>query len=387
MGDIEMLIEKITESGTDYRDRLHGFTPLINLVRLACIPLVEDHVKKMLKTNVDVNESDNKWNTALGHAVSLAGTTSSIGCVRALLAHPNIAVNPNMPQDCFLPLHVAITFPTSSFEAFSALLAHPGINPNKPTKDGLSPLMMALSRTDGFPYVEALLKHRRICINDKPNNNTALGHLLLNVEESPEFYKCLKALLADKNIDVNMTNQGGLPALAIAATAGFEKTTAVELLVDVPHVCFRIPLEQTITRGFSDMTALIILRICEKLKTNKLKVLRLPKLKTLTSLLAASLKVAILHTTRLKGLACHDNFFIDRIDRNFSIVTFGKAGDKSFDIMLDRVGKRNQEALEKCRKAALCTVFVMKILLSQRDVARLLGQAVWETRGTKYWIY
>lgn len=310
--------------------------------------------------------------------------------LRELLQQPYCNVNAVDPTGATALLFAAGFCNTySSLDVLDLLLEHPGIHVNHKDKEKMSALHYACRYGDNTSCpeaVEKLLAIDAIDVNLRGKDDATPLISLLDVKpDSHEFrFRILNLLLAHTGTRVNCRDRHGNTPLSYALRRYFEYPQHFNALMAHPDICVYQTAYQTINYSRYSVYAKVLFEsICERLECDQFRRLRLPSISGLSQDLQERLKTAIINTRRLRHLSmCEkDDIFGDIAIQNASITSF----DSKMSV-LNGIVNRNLQGYAKCQKAALYAAWFLKPLVN-KDVARLIAELVWETRGTKAWIY
>jgi len=401
---VQAYIDGIVSRGVNTLD-ISGQTALINMARIGRFPMAEKCLKKLLKIpSIKVNHRDHAGRTALMYAVQYSATDSSLECVKALLAHPKIIVNLGDTKHQNTALHLATTCKhnTVDVETIRYLLEAPNINVNLQNcreETALHRLCDGITwntkASFGLRAVQLLLSHPDIDVNIEDEDGDTALHVLCLLMPShfdQQIFDVFKLLLAVPHIDVNVQNDYRHTPLTVLYDCE-RSSKYIDELLNRADICFYRTLEwcgdkvERLTIG-----QYLLKIICRRLQQNSITELILPSIKNFGEEYVDMVKLALCTTTRLqsfyfmRGLTRYEKLaWLQVTKENFSITDFDLLGLGEVNTILTEANKRNRNALEKCRKAARCTVWAFKLILRVKDMAKMLGKLVWESRGTEVW--
>ena len=219
----------------------NGSTPLHHAVRRGYQMVVRVLVKL---PGVDVNVQDKRGRTPLGWAINYGQQT----IIAALLSREDIDVN-KRPDGDHSPLQMAAQ--TGQLAALRLLLAAPGVDVNVRDRSGSTPILSAASEKHHL-CVRALVAVRGIDVNVTNNK----GWTPLCTAAFFGYVKCLQELLKAEKIQLNQTTYdcGGT---ALFCAAKKNRLECLKILLAQPGVSVNVasikgytPLHFAASKGF-----------------------------------------------------------------------------------------------------------------------------------------
>jgi len=353
-----------------------------------------------------------------------------VECVRMILNHPLFnSVNAREIETKQTALYTCVASKQGT-EKLQLLLDCPDIDVNLSDKEGWSPLAYA-ARYHGqdTSYIDLLLAHKDIHVNAQDQNGwTPLMNAARNVCSGESSMAILKALLRHRNIKPNIENNKGSYALsfatripdfeAVAALLDHRKTVGTKRVVytafegvsedllfalismlvkskkvDISNIWSQIEKRKFALDGTCGKLFSLLLSL---LNNDEIETLELPCTCQTPERWKSLMEYSLTHCRSLKKVTVHEcvtsrQWLIPKVFESFSICYFHYRKGFLSDIFTadessryDKILYNNRDARKKCYTATIFSILAFKKLVG-KEVTKMIGRAVWATRGTKDW--